>query len=77
MRVQKRITNQIFFNTFQVEELQLKSGLITQNPTMPSGKLTPARSLSEQFDASSIINEQNLNLYATRRSDIVEEDDDD
>lgn len=67
--------NFIAFNFFQVEELQLKSGLMIQKPCESSGKLTPARNLADHFDASSIINEQRLNLYAVQSQ--VEEDDDD
>lgn len=60
---------------FQVEELQLKSGLMSRNLSGPSGKLTPARNMIEDFDAVAIINEQQLNLRAVRPRDEEEYDD--
>lgn len=62
---------------FQVEELQLKSSLISQNPSVASaGASTSYQSSVDRFDAASIINEQNLNLYAGHKRDPYEEDDD-
>lgn len=62
---------------FQVEELQLKSSLISQNPsTASTGASTSYQSPVDRFDAASIINEQNLNLYASHKRDPYEEDDD-
>lgn len=60
----------------QVEELQLKSGMMTQKSSEESSKVAPARNLTEQFDAETVINEQRLNLYATH-SQVEEEDEDD
>lgn len=61
---------------FQVEELQLKSSLISQNPSATKTEAsTSFQNPLERFDAASIINEQNLNLNASQTTDPYVEDD--
>lgn len=63
--------------SFQVEELQLKSASISQNPNAENIDATTSfhQKPVNHFDAANIINEQNLNLYATQKRDPYEEDD--
>lgn len=63
--------------SFQVEELQLKSALISQNPNAENIDATTSfhQNAVDHFDAANIINEQNLNLHATQKRDPYEEDD--
>lgn len=74
-----QIQSQIVYNSIpslvrQVEELQLKSSLIAQNPTSTHNEPSPSFQRPEdRFDAANVINEQDLNLLADQKPDPYEE----